>query len=180
MNGVYLGCNTRFARSAGLEHPAEIVGKRDDDVPWTDEAPPSRAYGRGLMEPNPVGSRSVEPLVIPNGTKTWLDLAKLPLHDASGAVTGNLTIFEDISQFWRYEQEVARFFNVSPEPLCVLSMNGQFLRLNRAWESTLGYSVEELKTMRLPDLVHAKDIVPTTEQMQRLKAGPTTLGLECR
>jgi rsbT co-antagonist protein RsbR len=180
MTGVYLGCNKRFAAAAGLSEPAEIVGKRDDDVPWTDEAPPSRAYGRELMEPDPVGSRSVEPLMIPNGTKAWLDLAKLPIHGAGGRVSGNLTIFEDITQFWRYEQEIARFFSVSPEPLCVMSMNGQFLRLNRAWESTLGYSIEDLKAMRLPDLVHAKDVVPTTEQLSRVKSGPTTLGLECR
>jgi rsbT co-antagonist protein RsbR len=180
MLGVYLGCNKRFAAAAGIEDPGEIVGKRDDDVPWTDEAPPSRAYGRGLMEPKLFESRSIEPLPSPNGTKAWLNLAKLPIHDETGNVTGNLTIFEDITRFWRSEQEVARFFNVSAEPLCVLSMSGQFLRLNRAWESTLGYSVEELKTMRLPDLVHTQDLVPTTEQLQRLKAGSTTLGLECR
>lgn len=180
MSGVYLGCNKRFAAAAGLSEPAEIVGKRDDDVPWTDEAPPSRAYGRELMEPDLIGSRSVEPLMIPNGTKAWLDLAKLPIHGAGGRVSGNLTIFEDITQFWRYEQEIARFFSVSPEPLCVMSMNGQFLRLNRAWESTLGYSIEDLKAMRLPDLVHAKDVVPTTEQLSRVKSGPTSLGLECR
>jgi rsbT co-antagonist protein RsbR len=34
--------------------------------------------------------------------------------------------------------------------------------------------------MRLPDLVHTKDLVPTMDQLQRLKADQTTLGLECR
>jgi PAS domain S-box-containing protein len=180
MSSVYRGCNKSFARAAGLNDPVEIVGKTNDEVPWTDDAPPSRAYGRGLMEPDPNGSRSVEPLTAPNGTRLWLDLIKLPLHDMRGKVDGNLTIFDDISTRWRHEQEIARFFNVCPEPLCILSATGQFLRLNRAWESTLGYTVEQLKTMRLPDLVHEKDLVPTMEQLQRLTAAPTVLGLECR
>ncbi len=59
-------------------------------------------------------------------------------------------------------------------------MSGQFLRLNRAWESTLGYSIEQLKQKRLSDLVHEKDLVPCAEQMQRLQVAPTILGLECR
>src|SRR5262249_7077528 len=77
MNAMFLGCNKRFAAAAGLADPDEIIGRKDEQVPWTDDAPSSRAYGRGLMGPDPVGSRSVEPLISPNGTKAWLDLIKL-------------------------------------------------------------------------------------------------------
>lgn len=180
MRGVYQGCNKSFGRAAGLEEPDQIVGKVDSDVPWTDEAPPSRAYGRGLMGPDPHGSRSIEPLTAPDGTRLWLDLVKLPLHDARGLVDGNLTILDDVSARLRHETELKRFFDVSPDPLCVLSMNGQFLRVNRAWESTLGYPSDDLKAMRLPDLVHERDLGPCMEQLQRLASAPTILGLECR
>jgi rsbT co-antagonist protein RsbR len=180
MRGVYQGCNQSFSRAAGLAGPDEIIGKVDSDVPWTDDAPPSRAYGRGLMGPDARGSRSIEPLTAPDGTRLWLDLVKLPLHDPRGAVDGNLTIVDDVSARLRHETELKRFFDVSPDPLCVLSLNGQFLRMNRAWESTLGYPLDDLKAMRLPDIVHERDLVPCVEQLQRLASAPTTLGLECR
>jgi len=41
-------------------------------------------------------------------------------------------------------EELDQFFNVSLDLLCVANTEGYFLRLNPAWERSLGYSREEL------------------------------------
>ncbi len=34
INGVYLGCNSKFAEIAGVGSPENIVGKNDYELPW--------------------------------------------------------------------------------------------------------------------------------------------------
>ncbi|WP_434046374.1 MULTISPECIES: STAS domain-containing protein [Sorangium] len=78
------------------------------------------------------------------------------------------------------QADVERFFAVCPDPLCVLRIDGSFLRVSGAWESTLGLGAEELIGRNLLDLVHQDDLTATREQMDRLRLGPVTLGLENR
>lgn len=78
------------------------------------------------------------------------------------------------------EADVERFFAVCPDPLCVLRSDGSFLRVSGAWERTLGLGTEDLVGRSLLDLVHQDDVVATREQMDRLRQGPVTLGLENR
>ncbi|KYF62042.1 Fis family transcriptional regulator [Sorangium cellulosum] len=78
------------------------------------------------------------------------------------------------------QADVERFFAVCPDPLCVLRIDGSFLRVSGAWESTLGLGTEELIGRNLLDLVHQDDLAATREQMDRLRLGPVTLGLENR
>lgn len=78
------------------------------------------------------------------------------------------------------QADVERFFAVCPDPLCVLRIDGSFLRVSGAWESTLGLGAEELIGRNLLDLVHQDDLAATREQMDRLRLGPVTLGLENR
>ena len=44
----------------------------------------------------------------------------------------------------RPEEELDRFFNLSLDLLCIANFEGYFLRLNPAWERTLGIPREEL------------------------------------
>ncbi|MGK3996009.1 STAS domain-containing protein [Sorangium sp. So ce1024] len=78
------------------------------------------------------------------------------------------------------QADVERFFAVCPDPLCVLRIDGSFLRVSGAWESTLGVGAGELIGRNLLELVHQDDVAATREQMERLREGPVTLGLENR
>lgn len=78
------------------------------------------------------------------------------------------------------ETDVERFFAVCPDPLCLLSLDGAFVRVSAAWERTLGVGASELIGRSLLDLVHQDDIAATREQMERLQKEPVALGLENR
>ena len=68
-------------------------------------------------------------------------------------------------------EELDRIFSLSLDLLSVASLDGKFLRLNPAWESTLGYSPDELEGRRFVDLVHPDDVDATHKAVSELSAG---------
>ncbi|HEX2964538.1 MAG TPA: response regulator [Syntrophorhabdaceae bacterium] len=62
-----------------------------------------------------------------------------------------------------------RFFKINPDLLCIADIDGHFRRLNSAWESVLGYSVQELEGKEFLDLVHHDDLTSTAERLSKLK-----------
>jgi PAS domain S-box-containing protein len=73
-----------------------------------------------------------------------------------------------------------RFFEVSIDMLCQLGFDGYFKRLNPAWERTLGFTIEELKSRPFIEFVHPDDRERTLEQNARVRAGGQALGFENR
>ncbi|MBF0158238.1 MAG: response regulator [Magnetococcales bacterium] len=64
-----------------------------------------------------------------------------------------------------------RFFSLSLDLLCIADTQGHFLRLNQAWQHTLGYPVQELEGRLFLDLVHPDDIPATQAAMAALVEG---------
>ncbi|HEY2377376.1 MAG TPA: PAS domain S-box protein [Gemmatimonadaceae bacterium] len=73
-----------------------------------------------------------------------------------------------------------RFFDLSIDMLCVLGFNGYFRRLNRAWERTLGFTVEELRLRPFIEFVHPDDRARTLGQNGRVRGGGQALEFENR
>ncbi len=66
------------------------------------------------------------------------------------------------------KEELERFFSVALDLLCIADMEGNFCRLNRSWESTLGYTLAELEGKRFLSFIHPDDIAATLEVMSAL------------
>ncbi|MDY7023016.1 MAG: PAS domain S-box protein, partial [Cyanobacteriota bacterium] len=98
-NSVYLGCNQNFAEVAGVNSPAEIVGKTDFDLPWKPEETEWFRYcDRKMMDSNQAELNIVEPQQQADGKQAWLETNKIPLHDLAGNVIGILGTIEDITE----------------------------------------------------------------------------------
>lgn len=65
-------------------------------------------------------------------------------------------------------EELDRFFSINLDLLAIANTDGYFLRLNPAWEKTLGYRREELRSLRFLDLVHPDDLQSTREAVSLL------------
>ena len=73
-----------------------------------------------------------------------------------------------------------RFFDVSVDMLCILGFNGYFKRLNPAWEQTLGFTCDELKSRPFIEFVHPDDRERTLNQNATVREGGHALGFENR
>src|SRR2546427_6236630 len=76
--------------------------------------------------------------------------------------------------------DVDLFFSLSLDLLCIADFNGRFLRLNPAWQETLGFSIEDLQSRPYIDFVHPEDREKTMLEAQRLQLGGATRSFENR
>ena len=69
---------------------------------------------------------------------------------------------------------------MSPDMLSVVSTEGCFLQLNPAWESSLGYSTEELMGKPFLDFVHPDDVESTLNEFRKELEGSETINFVSR
>ena len=72
-------------------------------------------------------------------------------------------------------EELDRFFSMALDMLCIADLDGHFKRLNRSWEETLGYTLDELTGKQFLEFVHPDDIPATLASMSDLDANKQIL-----
>jgi len=94
----YLGCNTPFARDAGLDSPADLIGKTDLDMVWVDQASLYQADDLSVIESGVPKLDFEEPQTTPEGGEIWLSTSKVPLRNERDEVIGILGIYHDVTE----------------------------------------------------------------------------------
>jgi PAS domain S-box-containing protein len=94
----YLGCNTVFAKDAGLESPEQIIGKLDSELSWSSDAPRYRKDDAYIMQNPSVKLTHEAQRVTPGRSIMWIRTSKIALRDLTGAVFGILGSYEDITE----------------------------------------------------------------------------------
>ena len=79
-----------------------------------------------------------------------------------------ITTFSDISAEIHHQGELERFFSVNPDLLCIADTSGNFLKVNKAWENTLGYDISDLEGQCFLDFIHPDDISSTLQALSTL------------
>ncbi|MDH5656684.1 MAG: ATP-binding protein [Spirochaetia bacterium] len=69
------------------------------------------------------------------------------------------------------EYNLRQFFEITMDMLCIADLNGYFKVLNPLWESTLGYSTQELLSRPYIEFIHPDDIQSTIDAAQGLAEG---------
>src|SRR6185436_9805339 len=80
----------------------------------------------------------------------------------------------------RAEDELAKFFTLSLDLLCVAGTDGYFKRLNPAWEKTLGWSRDDLLSRPWVEFIHAEDRAPSGAVAAGLEKGTDIVSFENR
>ncbi|WP_299403791.1 PAS domain S-box protein [Acaryochloris sp. IP29b_bin.148] len=102
---VYLGCNQAFAKVAGLDHPDQIIGKRDTDLPWKpEETEFFLECDQRIMASGKAELGIIESQFTAESKETWIETNKSPLKDSEGNVIGILGTVQDITQLKEAEQ----------------------------------------------------------------------------
>ena len=117
-----------------------------------------------------------------NGKVTWVLSFAKKIHNEMGEVEGLVGICVDITERKQTEEELERIFGLSIDMICVCDINkGYFLKVNPAFERTLGYTEEELLGHPFFNFMHPDDIGPTTNEIEDILAtGKDIVGFENR
>jgi PAS domain S-box-containing protein len=83
-------------------------------------------------------------------------------------------------QLRRHSQDLHNLFRLSRDLICVSSMDGRFLRLNPAWERTLGLPRDQMIGRPFLEFVHPDDIAATRAETIALGEGHETVSFENR
>ncbi len=67
-------------------------------------------------------------------------------------------------------RELDQFFSLSIDLLGIADFSGKFLRVNRAFEETLGYTNGEIQARPFLDFVHPEDQAATAAEMEKYRA----------
>lgn len=105
-----------------------------------------------------------------NGEWRWILTRGDILRDESGNPYRWVGTNLDVTDEKERSNELERFFSVNLDLLCIADVDGNFIKLNRAWTDILGYSREELEGRKFLDLIHPDDIEATLKAMSDLKA----------
>lgn len=73
-----------------------------------------------------------------------------------------------------------KFFNLSPDILCIMDLDGKFRHINPGFSRTLGYTEEELILMTPDDYVHPEDIKKSHESFAKTIEGVEAVQFENR
>lgn len=99
------------------------------------------------------------------------------LHQLGRAFT---TMQEALADYERQLAQSERLFQLSLDLLCIAGTDGYFRRLNPAFEKTLGYTPEELKSRPFTDFVHPDDLAATFAETDKLARGEPTINFQNR
>ena len=178
-NSVYLGCNRALATDAGLNNPAESIGKNDFDLSWSATAEHYRADDKLVMEKGLAKLNFDEPLSRPDGDVRWIRTNKLPLRDREGKVTGVIGTYEDITERKRAEEALHEseeryrlLFERNLAGVFRYTAEGRVADANDAYAHVLGYpSGKELAGLCRSDLFFdAADAERIWARLQEKKA----------
>ncbi|MEM8810555.1 MAG: PAS domain S-box protein, partial [Cyanobacteria bacterium P01_G01_bin.38] len=150
-NSVYEGGNLALAKIAGLNHPRELVGKTDYDMPWKpEETEWFLECDRRIMADATPELGIIEPQLQADGKQAWLRTSKVPLYDATGEVNGILVVVEDITDRKATEAAILlRDQAMAVSPVGIVIVDAQESELpaayvNPAFEQQTGYTADEV------------------------------------
>lgn len=102
-------------------------------------------------------------LVSKSGEERYISGTVATMKDKDGKILGVVSSFRDITKEYLQEKEIDSFLNVNMEMLCVTDENGNYHKINKKFESILGYSLEDLIGKNLMSFVHNDDVTDTLE-----------------
>jgi len=137
--GRYLGCNSLFAKDAGLSKPDELIGKTDSEMSWYDQAELYRADDLSVMESGLARLAFEEPQTTPEGKTIWLRTSKVPLRDKDQKVIGIIGTYEDITfekhqqaMLHNSERELKNIFNSLQDAYYRTDIEGKIVKVSPA------------------------------------------------
>ena len=110
----YLGCNRHYARLAGFDEPAQLLGRTDAEVSWHALAARLRAEDLTILSGENSQVTSEECLSEEHGNTLWFEKTKVPFIGQDGRITGILGSVHNITARKKFESEIEQLAFFDP------------------------------------------------------------------
>ena len=178
-DGQLLRINQKFSQMVGYS-VAELLFHKYQKITHPDDLAENLA-GYENMLAGTITTFSMEKRYIrKNNSILWADLNVACVRDANHEIEYFIAVVEDISVRKQAIEDSRRFFTLSQELLCTVGFDGYLKKLNGTWETTLGYSVEELLAKPYVEFVHPDDKSKTLLEAEKLSTGQNSIAFENR
>ncbi len=168
-DGVVDYASANSERITGFR-PDELLGRSRPLAPILGPPAAAGADMEALLAGEADQVEAVSRFRRPDGTSRWLHAVTRLAPNGHGE-PHLLTYLRNVTERHEAEEERDRFLDLSLDLLCIADIHGHFLRLNPAWSSTLGYTLDELRDRPFLDFVHPDDMESTQEAVGHLEEG---------
>jgi PAS domain S-box-containing protein len=125
--------------------------------------------------------------VTPQGRVNWVFAKAIGIYDETVTVTGYIGTLMDITaqqvalrERQQLECEREQFLAVASDLQLILGSNGYFQWLSPTFESTLGWTTEEMTSRQWNEFIHPDDIAPSVAEETSLFDGNELMAFENR
>ena len=80
----------------------------------------------------------------------------------------SVILFQELLTQDNNEIELSNFFDINLDLLCIADLEGNFLKVNKSWESTLGYTTDYLLSHKFFEFIHPDDLAKTFDAIEKL------------
>lgn len=144
-NSVFLGCNDNFAKAVGLRNAEDIKGKTEFDLLDPKNAQHFIEEDEVVMSQNEPIYNLVESYKDKQGNTIWININKVPLHDAKGNIIGILGTFQDITKtidmnkkLKESEKKYRNLIEFTNTSYLIMNFKMQILEANQHFLSLIG------------------------------------------
>ena len=190
--------NDAYAEIAGKRHPG-LMGANIREG-WPEAADFNDHVMKAVLAGKTLSYKDQEFTLYRNGTPdvVWLDLDYSPVADEDGTIVGVFAVLRDTSERVKAARQLEALnedlerqvlervleqgttWNINPDMLAVMGMDGRFLATNPAWGKTLGYTAHEMRGFTYSDLLHPDDIADADQAVATLMGGEAVIEVENR
>ncbi len=148
---IFLGCNQAFAQQAGLSHPAEIVGKRAQDLPNVIAENRFLENRDRLVVEQSTPEQHLLELTDDSMQSTWLEIHKMPFQDLEQDLTGLVCTIQDVTlstqadlQLKHSQEFLHHIINGLSDPIFVKDRAHRWVSMNDSFCAFVGRDRTEL------------------------------------
>ena len=163
IDGVYLFCNSEFAKHVGRKKE-EIIGKTDYDIYPAEEAAFFRKHDQQALKQN-MPCHNEECITYPDGRKILVDTIKTPYFGLDGELVGVIGISRDITErkaaeeaLRNSEQELKTIADNMTDIVAMSDVEGRFTYVSESNYRLLGYKPADLLGKTIFELIHEDDL----------------------
>jgi diguanylate cyclase (GGDEF)-like protein/PAS domain S-box-containing protein len=156
--------------------PQEVVGTAVSDHLHPDEQ--ARAAAGEQLATLYTDGTAVHRVRHRDGTVRWLESTTRRLHDEDGAVREVLSVSRDVTSAVAAQRALSdseamfrHAFDDAPIGMALTSLDGAFLRVNKAFAALVGTTNEDLRALRVQDITHPDDLAADEANVTALQDG---------